>query len=70
MVCLFALFNYFSYWQIVEIIQPLSQVMQASVPWLPGNIFDSLPLPGSSSGNQQANLLYLALIANSIRVRE
>jgi len=54
--------------QIVAIIQPLSQLSQSAVPWSPGSLLGSLPLPGSSSGNQQANLLFWLLLANSLQV--
>ena len=56
------------FWQIVAVIQPLSQLTQSAVPWSPGNLLGSLPLPGSSSGNQQANLLFWLLLANSLQV--
>ena len=54
--------------QIVAIIQPLSQFSQSAVPWSQGSLLGSLPLPGSSSGNQQANLLFWLLLANSLQV--
>ena len=54
--------------QIVAIIQPLSQLSQSAVPWSQGSLLGSLPLPGSSSGNQQANLLFWLLLANSLQV--
>ena len=56
------------FWQIVAVIQPLSQLTQSAVPWSPGSLLGSLPLPGSSSGNQQANLLFWLLLANSLQV--
>ena len=52
----------------MAIIQPLSQLSQSAVPWSPGSLLSSLPLPGSSSGNQQANLLFWLLLANSLQV--
>ena len=67
-VCLFFIYFLISCRQIVAIIQPLSQLSQSAVPWSPGSLLGSLPLPGSSSGNQQANLLFWLLLANSLQV--
>ena len=67
-VCLFFIYFLISCRQIVAIIQPLSQLSQSAVPWSQGSLLGSLPLPGSSSGNQQANLLFWLLLANSLQV--
>ena len=67
-VCLFFIYFLISWRQIVAIIQPLSQLSQSAVPWSQGSLLGSLPLPGSSSGNQQANLLFWLLLANSLQV--
>ena len=67
-VCLFFIYFLISCRQIVAIIQPLSQLSQSAVPWSQGSLLGSLPLPGSSSGNQQANLFFWLLLANSLQV--
>lgn len=56
--------------QIVAITQPFSQIPQGSLPWLQSNPLNIFPFPGSSFGDQQANLLVaLALmqIARNLR---